>query len=339
MRNGIDLSRFVLSPSLIFIVLSMLFGQFASGQAILALPSNPEQKESVLRASDWLAEHVYHGSIIFEEKKLHISIIAWKDPTLLGEKSNLLAGYAITDTLWASYAMSITRPEISQDLHHSLEKIDCLTNSLHEVIWQPLARIHHKPADSDPVHGRSVGRIAVGGEVVDVRSFSMAEDPNFTVGHPLLFAEHAAYQSLFEFRNDEKKEAIARIHRIFDPNSSLSDSHIRWDGTNRLLVDYVNEEEYQRFVAGSTKSCRQYSFKLATLLYASRLLGLENEYSSQLAEIQQQLLRAQLSSGGIAHFFDVGPESNFVIPCPDATGEATSIFMLATMVKPDVPRK
>lgn len=316
----------------------MQLGGLIMGQESLAWPSDPHTRQCVSRASDWLVNHVQRGVLVVKDKELPVSIIAWKDPTLHADNASLLAGYAITDSLWASYALSLTRPDVARELHDSLERIDCLSNALHEVIWQRMAAIHHKPMDADPVHGRSLGLMSAEKLVVDVRSFSMAEDREFTLGHPRLFAEHAVYQSLFEYRNGETLHAVARLRRIFQANAADHESPVKWDAKNGLLVDFVNETEYQKFLSKNVESCRQYSFKLATLLYACRLMGLDNEFPAELSMVHQRLLKAQLSTGGVAHFFDVFAERGTVQPCPDATGEATAMFVLAESVKHKAPQ-
>lgn len=140
------------------------------------------------------------------------------------------------------------------------------------------------------------------------------------------------------YRNGETLHAVARLRRIFQANAADHESPVKWDAKNGLLVDFVNETEYQKFLSKNVESCRQYSFKLATLLYACRLMGLDNEFPAELSMVHQRLLKAQLSTGGVAHFFDVFAERGTVQPCPDATGEATAMFVLAESVKHKAPQ-
>ena len=99
-----------------------------------------------------------------------------------------------------------------------------------------------------------------------------------------------------------------------------------------MLVDFVVEPVYSKFVSREAKFCRQYSFKLATLLYACRLVAIDHEFPGETVELSRILRSVQMIEGGIPHFFDV-EEGNFSIkPCPDATGEATAIFVLAETV-------
>jgi hypothetical protein len=88
-----------------------------------------------------------------------------------------------------------------------LERLDCLGNSLHEVIWRPVEAIAHKPVDLDIVHGRSIGIMSSGKNTIDIRSFTMIADRDFEIGHPSLFAEHSVYQSLYEFRLGKEDSA------------------------------------------------------------------------------------------------------------------------------------
>ena len=48
--------------------------------------------------------------------------------------------------------------------------------------------------------------------------------------------------------------------------------------------------------------------------------------------MMQELSAAQLPSGGVSHFYDVDLSKKRITPGPDATGEATAIFMLAKTV-------
>ena len=172
----------------------------ANGQERLFFPDDEATDVAIVSASRWLVEHVRHGKLNREGREYSVSVIAWKDPTLNPELPKQLAGYAITDTLWASYALTLTNPDVAKELHDSLDGLDCLGNSLHEVIWQRIESIRHKPIDPDIVHGKSIGIISSGDETIDIRTFTLSVDRDFEIGHPLLFAEHAVYQSLYEYR-------------------------------------------------------------------------------------------------------------------------------------------
>jgi hypothetical protein len=71
---------------------------------------------------------------------------------------------------------------------------------------------------------------------------------------------------------------------------------------------------------------------LAVLLFACKLLGLENEFSNELNLMHLQQYEAKIPSGRSAHFFDVDSSKMQVLPCPNATGEATAIFILAETI-------
>lgn len=318
------------SPHLCLLVaLCLLPSASASAQPTLAFPSHPADKARVQRASEWLARHIQRGTLSDAHRSIDVAIIAWKDPTLHADDPRALAGYAITDTLWASYALTLTEPALARELRDSLERLNCLSNGLHEVLWQPLNAIHHKPIDPDIVHGRSLGRMALGDATVDVRTFTMADDVDFTRGHPTLFAEHTVYQALHEFRRGHVQAARDRLRAIVDPAVRSDGLQVRWDHERALLIDYVNEADYQRFIASDSSSCRQYSFKLAALLYALRFMGLEDEYSLAAKSLQGRLADAQLPTGGVAHFFDVPADNAPIHPAPDATGEATALYLLS----------
>ncbi len=319
-------------------VILLAWTSISNGQETLAMPKDEVISVAVNNASDWLAAHVRTGRLTVDDREVLISVIAWKDPTLNPELPNRLAGYAITDTLWASYALTLTQPKIAEELGESLKNIDCLGNSMHEVIWRSVSSIGHKPVDSDLVHGRSIGVMASGDRMIDVRTFTVVADREFEVGHPLLFAEHAAYQSLYEFRLGKQESARIRLRSIFQKgigaarDSNPSENPVRWQHEHGLLVDYVIQPEYSKFKKGESSTCRQYAFKLAVLLYTCRLLGLNSEFPDELDLMHRRLMAAQLPSGGIPHFYDIDSTGTRVMPCPDATGEATAIFMLAETV-------
>jgi hypothetical protein len=320
---------------LLFAFLWLVFSTCFSGtfgQEALRMPTEPAARDAVFKASEWLVRHIQRGRMKLNDETTNLSVIAWKDPTLSPDKPNRLAGYAITDSLWASYALTTTHPEVAGELHQTLKTLGCLSNNLHEVLWQSIPAIHHKPIDSDIVHGRSLGIMSAGAVNVDIRSFTMAADPEFEIGHPSLFVEHAAYQSLFEFRNGKVESAKNRLRRVFLKNSTSENADIQWDAQHKLLVDFVIKSEYANFISGETDSCRQYSFKLATLLYACRLMELDREFPEEIRQLEQRLRSVQLSDGGIPHFYDVEQKSEVCKPCPDATGEATAIFILAETV-------
>jgi outer membrane protein assembly factor BamB len=288
---------------------------------------------AIERAAQWLTRHVRTGTLDVEGRPQVVSVIAWKDPTLSAEIPNRLTGYTITDTLWASYALSASHPEMAKKLRDSLERLGCDSNSLHEVICEPLESIHHKPTDPDIVHGRSLGIMTVDDVTVDVRHVTMTQDEAFTAGHPTLFAEHAVYQALFEFRNGQRESAKDRIRRIFHRKGDTDPTAIVWDNTHGLLTDFAGRSEFEKFQTGQTTSCRQYSFKLAVLLYAVRLMGLQPEFPLEVKVLQQRLRAAPLDSGGVPHFFDV-ERDGAISYRSGATGEATAIFILAETVRP-----
>lgn len=320
------------------IALAFLLGSTAYGQERLFFPDDVDAHNAVVSAANWLTKHVRHGKLNREGREYSVSVIAWKDPTLNPELPKQLAGYAITDTLWASYALMLTNPDVAKELHDSLDGLDCLGNSLHEVIWQRIESIRHKPIDPDIVHGKSIGIISSGDETIDIRTFTMSADRDFEIGHPFLFAEHAVYQSLYEYRLGKEESARERLRKIFQrkqgaANDEISaEQHIRWDQNRGLLIDYVTESEYSKFLQGESSSCRQYTFKLAVLLYACERLGLKGEFPDEFELMHRQLSAAQLPSGGVSHFYDVDISKKRITPGPDATGEATAIFMLAKTV-------
>jgi hypothetical protein len=295
----------------ILLALLVCRGSVTIGQERLFFLDDVDTDNAVVSAANWLTKHVRHGKLNREGREYSVSVITWKDPTLNPELPKQFAGYAITDTLWASYALSLTNPEVAKKLHDSLERLDCLGNSLHEVIWQRIDSIRHKPIDPDIVHGKSIGIISSGDETIDIRTFTLSADRDFEIGHPLLFAEHAAYQSLYEYRLGKEESARERLRKIFQrkqgaaKDDTSAEQHIRWDQDRGLLIDYVTDSEYAKVLRGDSSSCRQYTFKLAVLLYACERLGLKREFPDEFELMHRQLSAAQLPSGGVSHFYDV----------------------------------
>jgi hypothetical protein len=271
-------------------------------------------------------------------ERLPVSVIAWKDPTLVPENPKLRAGYLITDTLWSAKALKVINPAASQEMEKGLQQLGWYGNGLHDVLFHPVDWIRHRPADQDFVHGFSLGRFPITHDrIVDLRVFRQQSDAEFTLGHPSLFAEHAVYQALFDFWQGRTEQARRRIlEAIHDNRTRNSKDRIFWDEKHGILVDHVNYEEWLGVRAGDRRACRHFTFKLGVLLYAIRLLGLEPELVSQLKAMRQRLWNAQTEHGGVAHFLDVQADGHFTRGL-DATGEATAIATLSETVTALLP--
>ena len=191
----------------------------------------------------------------------------------------MLAGYVITDTLWAAKALKLFDPVASQELEESIQRVGWYGNGLHDVLFHPIERILHRPADEDTVHGFSLGRMpTTDGRIIDMRVFRQNYDARFDVGHPHLFAEHAIYHALFDFWQGRHEPARRRIRQaIADDRSATPDDRIAWDRQAGILVDFVNYPEWLAFREGKKAACRHFTFKLGVLLYAIRLLRMESE--------------------------------------------------------------
>ena len=307
--------------------------------ATFRFPEDPDSMMRVTRAADWLKNHTVTvskpGSIA------GLKVIAWKDPTLAPEDPKLLAGYVITDTHWAAKALKPVDAMIAADLERSLQRLGWPGNGLHDVLFHPVARPLHRSADEDIVHGHSLGHFEIdGGNRVDVRVFRQKYDAEYEIGHPHLFAEHAVYQALFDFWKGRKAEARRRILRIVnDDRGTDKNDQVFWDSKAGILVDFVNREEWARFQARTTPTCRQFSFKLGVLLYSIQLLGLEQEVGPTLGEMQSRLWSAQSEDGGVAHFVEVQHDQQLLNSRRDSTGEATAIAILGRTVKPSEKAK
>ena len=140
-------------------------GANAEDGVLFNRPTDTESRSRVLRASTWLVDHVVRGKLHEDPELGEISIVAWHDPTLAPDDSSILAGYAITDTLWASRALTIYVPDKAKVLHASLAKLDCLRNNLHEVLFQPVAQICHRSGDLDQMHGSELGSLHRGDNI------------------------------------------------------------------------------------------------------------------------------------------------------------------------------
>ncbi len=296
-------------------------------------PADPVARERATRAGAWLKRHTELVPAVAGEPP--IPVIAWKDPTLEPADPGLLAGYVITDTLWAAEALKTLDPVASREMERGLSRLGWRGDGLREVLFHPIPVIKHRFVDPDLVHGTSLGRFPIGGgRTVDLRVFHLREDPDYTAGHPSLFAEHAVYQALFDFWGGREDQARRRIlDAVRDDRDRDPDDRIFWDDRAGALVDFANRETWLGYVRGERPSCRNSTFKLGALLYAVRLLGLESEVGPRLEEMRRRLWEAQWEDGGLAHFVEIrGPGD--ATRGRGATGEATAIAILSETVEP-----
>jgi hypothetical protein len=300
------------------------------------MPSDPATKDRLSRAANWLKIHLVRVSL--PDQSRTISVIAWKDPTLEPSNPKLLAGYLITDGLWSAKALKVFDPVAASEIEDGIEGLGYYGNGLHDVLFHRIETIKHRPADDDRVHGFSLGRFPIPGDrIVDLRVFRQRWDANFTVGHPALFAEHAVYQALYDFWQGRKEQAARRVLEVVQDDRARSpNDRIFWDDGRRILVDYVTHEEWLAYRNGEKPVCRNFNFKLGVLLYAIRLLGLEAQIGSRLNAIKQRLWDAQIESGGVAHFVDVGRDGT-ITKRSEPTGEASAIAILSQTVVTAMP--
>ena len=292
------------------------------------MPADAITKDRVTRAADWLTQHLV--SVSGPGAGSPSLVIAWKDPTLEPTKPDVLAGYLITDTLWSAKALKLFDSSASQQVERSLQDLGWYGNGLHDVLFHRLDTILHCPADQDFVHGFSLGQYPVAdGRSVDLRVFRQKWDANFDLGHPSLFAEHAIYKAIFDHWQGRTGQANSRIREIATGGQA---GKIFWDRQTRILVDHVNHDEWLAITEGRRPSCRHYTFKLGLLLYAVRLLGLEQEIGPPVEGMKQRLWTGQTASGGVAHFVDVQSDGTATAGL-DCTGEATAISILAEVIE------
>ncbi|MFI5458681.1 MAG: hypothetical protein ACHRXM_24895 [Isosphaerales bacterium] len=134
------------------------------------MPGDAAIKSRVTRSAEWLQRHVMSISRPGEERPLRV--IAWKDPTLAPTDPKLLAGYVITDTLWSAKALTLFDPAAALEMEASIERLGWSGNGLHDVLFHPIDKILHCPADQDFVHGFSLGRFPTAdGRIIDLRVF------------------------------------------------------------------------------------------------------------------------------------------------------------------------
>lgn len=296
----------------------------------LVSPVTDASRVRVSRASEWLHKHIVQGTLSNAPDLGTLTLVAWHDPSLAPNDNSALVAYAITDSLWAARALSLQYATQSEAIFNSLAKLNCKQNNLHEVLFQPISAIHHRSDDDDIVHGCLLGAFQRNGKTISVRSFRMRLDADYSIGHPSLFAEHAVYQSLFHFWNGNTNLAKQQLASVFNLSPDAR-AVIHWDRERAVLVDHVNADEYQRFLARETKTCRQYTFKLALMVYALRLMNLDLVDNAVIQQMQECIWSSQLDSGGIPHFFDVNFEGK-ITSCPDATAEATAIAILSETI-------
>lgn len=330
-----------------------LFGQAvlmpaaqSEGQAMDRLKWEPEhsRKAEVQAAIDWMKRQVHSGKFVSERPRAQalqqpISIIAWRDPTFHPRQPEILAGYTLTDTLWAAKAMQFHAPEESQDLLRSLNELDSLGNGLQEVLFGAVTTFGHRVVDPDHVHGTTIGRIRLeGGRQVFVQRFQFKPDPEFTRGHTRLFAEHLAYQAMQDYWQGETQLARQRLQDLFRPSETVDQqTPIHWDSKRRLLLDLGNIEAWRKEPVSAVD---QYPIKLGTVLYAMKLTGLDREFSEECRAIEQRLWQSQWpeqppelkdQEGGVAHWFRVHPDGR-IQRGRGATAEATAIAVLNALL-------
>lgn len=301
---------------------------------VYRMPGDELARARAARAAGWLRGHLVAVTRRAGEPPLRV--IAWKDPTLEPRNPNCLAGYLIDDTLWSAKALKLFDPVATREMESSLQRAGWYGNGLHDVLFHPLQKILHCPADSDFVHGYSLGRFPAGGErVVDLRVFRQKWDASFDVGHPRLFAEHAVYRAIFDYWQGREDQAKLRIRNIVGPRAagpeSCATDCIMWDRDAQVLIDQVNLADWLAFQKGERDGCRHYTFKLGLLIYAIRLLGMEQELKEPMAGMKQRLWSAQTQSG-VAHFVDVRTGGSATAG-PGSTGEATAIAILAETIR------
>jgi hypothetical protein len=292
----------------------------------------------VKRSAAWLKANVVSVKKSGDPDPIHV--IAWKDPTLVPDDPKLLAGYVITDTLWAAKALKVVEPETSRLLERDIERLGWAGNGLHDVLFHPLERILHRPDDADIVHGFSLGRAATDdGRTVDLRVFREKWDAAYEVGHPKLFAEHAAYHALFEFWQGHTNEARKRLRdALKDDRATDPSDRLFWDAKTGIVVDYVNYNDWTAFTKNERPVCRHYTFKLGVLLYAIRLVGIADDPAVPIAGMKDRLWSAQTESGGLAHFVDIHHDGR-ITTGKQPTGEASSIAILSEIVEAVAARR
>jgi hypothetical protein len=302
------------------------------GSVTYRMPTDAVTRSRVTRSADWLKRHLV--TLSRPGNACPIRVIAWKDPTLEPADPGLLAGYVITDTLWAGEALRLFDPAAARAIEASNRCLGWPGNDLHDVLFHRLDKILHRSADEDIVHGFSLGRYPLDdGRTVDVRVFRQKWDATYGAGHPHLFAEHAVYRALYDFWQGRVLQARRRVLDVIaeDPTSNPPDP-IFWDPQAGILVDFVNRKDWAAFHDGQRPVCRHYTFKLGVLLYAVRLLGLETEVGPTLAGMKERLWSAQTESGGVAHFVDIRKVGTSTIG-RQPTGEASAIAILAEAVE------
>ncbi len=87
------------------------------------MPEDPLVKDRLKRSAAWLVEHIV--AINAKDDGRPLRVIAWKDPTLEPKDPKLLAGYVITDTLWAAKALKLFDLQASNELEASIQSLGC----------------------------------------------------------------------------------------------------------------------------------------------------------------------------------------------------------------------
>lgn len=278
--------------------------------------TNPAGLVNQQNALNWLVLHIANLSL----PQGNGNLVAWNDATL----GNARVAYLLTDNLWAQHAlMPYDSLGLWSTIRSSLSRNGFYGNGLHDALFHDVGATAHQPLDTDPVHGRLLGTCgASDGIDTQVRVPTMGVSASWTNGQTSQFIDSAVYEAMDQLWSGQRAAARDRMLALVARNGA--DDRMFWDSSRRMLVDVANRADYDRGVFTAA------SFKLGLVLYALRALGLS---IAAVPDMQRRLGEAQLANGGVAHGVTYD-SSNRVRTRSGATGEATSIAILAHTINP-----
>lgn len=296
-------------------------------------PDVPGEKDQIRRAAGWLEQHL--ATIRISRLGRDVRVIAWKDPSLHPLDPGRLAGYLITDTLWSAYALRLSDPGVGDQIIEDLCAMGWHGNGLHELLFRGRPLALHKPAARDWMHGEELGDYPVGeGRQVDLRVFRQEWDSDFAKGHPSLFLEHAVLEALNDHWNGRSEQARSRIRECLRSRDPRADgAWIFWDARRLALIDRANLDAWTAVREGKQASLETWPFKMALLLYAIRLTGLEDSCPEACRGLRQRLQESQHPDGGVCHSLLISKNGD-AVPGVFRSGEATAALVLALSVMP-----
>ena len=292
---------------------------------------------SLARAAAWLAAHEVQ---INTPDAGRVSLIAWWDPSLSTNQSQLVA-YTLSDTLWSAWALRqlLVNSTVSNRLNYSLHTLGCASNGFFDQIFNVRADFHGHNNDSDRAHGTVLGGASCADhEVVAIRFPHYIQQPNATDrAMAANFVDFAVQYAFYLLWNGEQSAATTILRTAADQTKQPK-AGIWFEEELGLLLDQADAVNYDKWKAG--KGPLVYCpFKQALFVLAARemaLVGGGVAPESLLSRLEHRALDGQAADGSFCHRVELGADGKR-LPLPAAhcgTGETTAAVALAVLALP-----